>query len=90
MMTGRTYNAAEALEMDLVCRVFPDEDFESSVAQYCNEILGNSWHSLRGYKMLITETDGMSLEEGLAYEIYNGVGVGPDMQERIADFGSKK
>ena len=53
-------------------------------------MLGNSWHSLRGYKMLITETDGMSLEEGLAYEIYNGVGVGPDMQERIADFGTKK
>ena len=90
MLTGRTYTAVEALEMDLVCRVFPDEEFESAVSQYCREMLSNSWHSLRGYKMLITETDGMSLEEGLAYEIYNGVGVGPDMQERIADFGSKK
>ena len=33
--------------------------------------------------MLLSSTDGMSLEEGLAFEVYNGVGVGPDMQERI-------
>ena len=90
MMTGRTYTGAEALEMGLVCRVFADKDFDSAVAEYCHEILVNSWHSLRGYKMLLTETDGMSLDQGLAYEIYNGVGVGPDMQERIAGFGKEK
>ena len=90
MLTGRTYTAAEALEMELVCRVFPDDDFEAAIAEYCQEILANSWHSLRGYKMLLAATDGMSLEEGLAFEVYNGVGVGPDMQERIAGFGSKK
>lgn len=90
MLTGRTYTAAEALEMDLVCRLFPDDDFEASIASYCDEMLANSWHSLRGYKMLLTETDGMSLDEGLAFEVYNGVGVGPDMQERIAGFGKKK
>jgi len=90
MLTGRTYTAAEALEMELVCRVFPDDDFEAAIAEYCQEILANSWHSLRGYKMLLSATDGMSLEEGLAFEVYNGVGVGPDMQERIAGFGSKK
>jgi hypothetical protein len=32
----------------------------------------------------------MSLGEGLAYEVYNGVGTGPDMAERIAGFGRKK
>ncbi|HCC45237.1 MAG TPA: enoyl-CoA hydratase [Gammaproteobacteria bacterium] len=90
MLTGRTYTASEALYMDLVCRVFPDDEFESAVADYCNEILANSWHSLRGYKMLLSKTDGMSLDEGLAFEVYNGVGVGPDMRDRIAGFGSKK
>ncbi len=90
MLTGRTYTASEALYMDLVCRVFPDDEFESAVADYCNEILANSWHSLRGYKMLLSKTDGMSLDEGLAFEVYNGVGVGPDMHDRIAGFGSKK
>ena len=90
MLTGRTYGAVEALEMELVCRVFPDDAFDDAIAGYCAEILANSWHSLRGYKMLLSETDGMSLEEGLAFEVYNGVGVGPDMQERIAGFGKKK
>lgn len=52
-------------------------------------MLANSWHSLRGYKQLIINTDGLSLDEGLAYEVYNGVGVGSDMQERIAGFGKK-
>lgn len=90
MLTGKTYTAAEALAMDLVNAVFPDDEFEAGVAAYCAEMLANSWHSLRGYKHLITNTDGMGLEEGLAYEVYNGVGVGPDMQERISGFGKKK
>lgn len=89
MLTGKTYTAAEALDMDLVNRVFPDDSFEADVAQFCADMLVNSWHSLRGYKQLMINTDGMSLDEGLAYEVYNGVGVGPDMQERIAGFGKK-
>ena len=52
-------------------------------------MLANSWHSLRGYKMLMMETDGMTLDEGLAYEVYNGIGVGPEMAERINGFGKK-
>ena len=31
----------------------------------------------------------MSLTEGLAFEVYNGAGTGPDMAERIAGFGKK-
>ena len=31
----------------------------------------------------------MTLDEGLAYEVYNGIGVGPDMAERISGFGKK-
>lgn len=89
MLSGRTYTGAQALAMDLANLVFPDDSFEADVKNYCNEMLANSWHSLRGYKHLIRNTDGMSLDEGLSYEIYNGVGVGPDMQERIAGFGKK-
>ncbi len=90
MLTGKTYTAAEALAMDLVNAVYPDDEFEACVAKFCADMLANSWHSLRGYKQLITHTDGLSLEEGLAYEVYNSVGVGPDMQKRIAGFGKKK
>ncbi len=89
MLSGRTYTGEQALAMDLANLVFPDESFEADVKNYCTEMLANSWHSLRGYKHLIRNTDGMSLDEGLSYEIYNGVGVGPDMKERIAGFGKK-
>ena len=90
MLTARTYTGAEALAMGLVVQVYADADFETEVLAYCREMLENSWHSLRGYKTLLNATDGMSLGEGLAYEVYNGIGTGPDMAERIAGFGRKK
>ncbi|HCG70455.1 MAG TPA: enoyl-CoA hydratase [Gammaproteobacteria bacterium] len=90
MLTARTYLAADALAMGLVVQVFADQDFQAQVIVYCREMLQNSWHSLRGYKALLNGTDGMSLTEGLAYEVYNGAGTGPDMAERIAGFGKKK
>ena len=89
MLTARTYTAAQALDMGLVVQVFDDDAFEAEVVAYCQEMLQNSWHSLRGYKALLSGTDGMSLTEGLAFEVYNGAGTGPDMAERIARFGKK-
>lgn len=89
MLTGKTYTAAEALGMDLVNAVFEDDAFDDRAPQFCTEMLNNSWHSLRGYKHLINNTDGMSLNEGLAFEYYNGMGVGLDMGERLAEFGKK-
>ena len=89
MLTARTYTAAQALDMGLVVQVFDDDAFEAEVVAYCREMLQNSWHSLRGYKALLSGTDGMSLTEGLAFEVYNGAGTGPDMAERIARFGKK-
>ena len=89
MLTARTYTAAQALDMGLVVQVFDDDAFEAEVVAYCREMLQNSWHSLRGYKALLSGTDGMSLTEGLAFEVYIGAGTGPDMAERIAGFGKK-
>ena len=70
MLTARTYTAAQALDMGLVVQVFDDDAFEAEVVAYCREMLQNSWHSLRGYKALLSGTDGMSLTEGLAFEVY--------------------
>jgi hypothetical protein len=41
-------------------------------------------------KQLLSDTDGMSLAAGLAYEIYRTPGVGPDMRERIDAFMNRK
>jgi enoyl-CoA hydratase len=32
----------------------------------------------------------MTLDEGLAHEVFRGEGVGPDMRDRIAAFANRK
>lgn len=89
MLTARIYSAEEAMQMGLCNYYFPEEEFEVSVDAFCAEMLANSWFSLRENKRLLRDTDGLTLEEGLAHEIYRGAGRGPDMAERIANFGKK-
>ncbi len=89
MYTARTYSGREAETMGLCNLCFADADFDTSVTSFCEEMLANSWFSLRANKQLLRETDGLNLEAGLAHEIYAGQGVGPDMAERIGGFGKK-
>jgi len=37
----------------------------------------------------VTHTDGLPIGAGLAHEIYNSEGVGPDMRDRIAAFAAR-
>lgn len=89
MFTCRPYTGAEALAMGLANMCVPDADFDRELQSLAATILGNSWFSHRGNKRLLTETDGLTLDAGLAHEVYRNPGVGPDMQERIAAFTSK-
>ena len=89
MFTAKTYSGREAEVMGLCNICFSDAEFESSVEGFCADMLANSWFSLRANKNLLRETDGMSIEAGLAHEIYQSEGVGPDMAERIGGFGKK-
>jgi enoyl-CoA hydratase len=45
---------------------------------------------LRENKRLLIETEGMTLEAGLAHEVFRTRGTGPDMQARIASFAQRK
>ncbi len=89
MMTAKTYTAEEALAMGLCNLKFPAESFFADASAFAESILKNSWFSLQANKKLLIDTDGMSLADGLAHEIYNNAGRGPDMEERIAAFGKK-
>ncbi len=63
---------------------------EEELARLTADILGQSWHSLRGYKQLLNETEDLDLASGLAWEIANSPGVGPDFAERVgAKFGGR-
>ena len=90
MFTCRTYSGREAAEMGLANVCVPDAEFDDQIAALSAQILANSWFSHRANKRLLLQTDGLPLEAGLAHEVYRGEGRGPDMQERIAGFSSKR
>ena len=75
--------------MGLANMCVPDADFDAELQSLAATILANSWFSHRGNKRLLLDTDGMTLSEGLAHEVYRHPGVGPDMRDRIAAFTSK-
>ena len=89
MFTAKTYSGREAEAMGLCNICYTDEEFDTSVRSFCTEVLKNSWFSLRANKKLLLDTDGLSLEAGLAHEIYRNEGVGPDMAARIGGFTKK-
>jgi len=90
MTTSRPYTAAEALAMGLVNLCFPDELFDQELRKLTDTILANSWHTLRGNKRLLRETEGMALAEGLAHEVYRTPGPASDMKQRLAGFSGKR
>ena len=89
MLTAKTYSGQEAEAMGLCNTCYADDEFDASVQNFCAGMLENSWCSLRANKKLLLDTDGLSLEAGLAHEIYRNEGVGPDMAARIGGFTKK-
>src|SRR5579871_5494827 len=90
MFTCRTYSGREAEAMGLANACVPDAAFEGAIDALAEEIAANSSHSHAANKRLLEDTDGLSLAEGLAHEVFRGEGVGPDMRERIAAFANRK
>lgn len=86
MLTAKTYSAQEAVDMGLVNVCVPDEKFEEEIQSLATQILANSWFSYRANKRLLKNTDGMSLADGLRYEIEEAEGFGPDYTQRINAF----
>ena len=89
MFSARTIDAAEAMRVGLADICVADDELEGEVARLASEILDNSWHTSRTTKQLLTETDGMSLADGLAHEYYRNPGPAPDWRDRVAGFGRR-
>lgn len=87
--TARTYSGAEALAMGLVNSCVADDGFDAELERLTQSMLANSWFSLRAFKRLYKDTDGLPLRAGLSHEIHRTEGRGPDMQQRIAAFMNK-
>lgn len=65
LVSGSQIPAAEALSVGLVNRVFPDEEFASSVEAYARNLAEKPSTSLSLTKRLLYHTDGMSLEQAI-------------------------
>lgn len=89
MFTCRTYSGREAEAIGLANSCVADDRFEAAIEALAAEIAANSSFSHAANKRLVTHTDGLPITAGLAHEIYNGEGVGPDMRERIAAFAAR-
>lgn len=83
MFSTRSYDARAAERMGLIDICVAEDAFETEVAALVADIVGQSWHSLRGNKRLLNESEGMELTAALAYEIANSPGAGPDFAERV-------
>lgn len=86
MMTSRVVEAPEAIELGLVDLLAPPGRLDEVLKAFVAELLANSWFTNFAVKRLLSETDGMSLAEGLAHEHYRYPGCAPDHQQRIAAF----
>lgn len=83
MFTAHVFSGREALAMGLANICVPDADLDAEIARFVGEVLANSWRSNRANKKLLIETEFMSVEAGLAHEMYRSAGRGPEMRERL-------
>jgi enoyl-CoA hydratase/carnithine racemase len=86
MFTCRTYSGAQAAAMHLANFCFPDARFDAELAALSAEILSNSWYANQVIKRALIETDGLSLHDAHALELFKNEGLAPDAGKRIAKF----
>jgi enoyl-CoA hydratase/carnithine racemase len=89
MFTADMIDAGEAVRIGLAEYAVPLADFDAEIEQLAGRILANSAFSHAANKALLEATDGDPLDAGLAWEVMENPGVGPDMRERIAAFNKR-
>lgn len=90
MYSGRVVSGAEAAAMGLANRCVPDDQLDPATLELASSVVANSWHTLRADKMLVRGGLERTLSEALAFERARSPGAGPDMLERLQQFGKKE
>jgi enoyl-CoA hydratase len=86
MFTCRSYTGAEAAAIHLANFCFPDDKFDAELAALSTDILSNSWYANQVIKRALIETDGLSLHDAHALELFKNEGLAPDAGKRVAKF----
>ena len=87
MFSGRVVGGAEAVALGLANRCVPADELMEAAEAMARSFLANSWFTLRADKMLVNGGLDRGLSEGLRFERTEGPGSGPDMAERLKQFG---
>ena len=87
MFSGRVVGGAEAVTLGLANRCVPAGELMDAAEAMARSFLANSWFTLRADKMLVNGGLDRGLSEGLRFERTEGPGSGPDMAERLKQFG---
>ena len=86
LLTGRSYSGREAQAMHLANFCFPDDRFEAELAALTTDILANSWFANQVIKRALIETDGLTLRDAYALDLFKNEGLAPDAAQRAASF----
>jgi len=86
MFTGKVVSGSEALKLGLANECVPDQSLRDRTIEIANQIVQNSWHTLRSDKHLVNAGMSMSYEDGKLFEREKSPGPDPDMQTRIKNF----
>ena len=87
MFSGRVVGGAEAAEIGLANRCVPEAELMDATRAMARQFLENSWFTLRADKMLVNQGLSYTLADGLKFERENSPGRGPDLEERLKNFG---
>ncbi|HMT42748.1 MAG TPA: enoyl-CoA hydratase-related protein [Sphingorhabdus sp.] len=82
--TGLPVSGAEAAQIGLANHVVPDAELDAKALELASAIAAQSRHSVFAYKQLYLDQADLPLNAGLAHEVFNSVGVGPDFLERVS------
>ncbi|MDB6011189.1 MAG: paaF [Gammaproteobacteria bacterium] len=90
MLTSRFYSGREAQAMHLANFCFADERFDVELAALCADILANSWYANLVIKRALIQTEGLTLKNAYALDLFKNEGLAPDAAKRVAKFCKKK
>lgn len=90
MFTTDIIDATEAVRIGLAEYSVPVDGFDAEIDGPASRIAAQSGFSHRANKALLDATDGSPIDARLQWEVLEGTGRGPDHQERIAEFGSRR
>ncbi|MDP6375985.1 MAG: enoyl-CoA hydratase/isomerase family protein [Pseudomonadales bacterium] len=88
MYSGRVIAGEEAARIGLANRCVADDRLLDSTIAMARSFLENSWFTLRADKMLVNQGLNFTLGDGLEFERAHSPGRGPDLEERLKNFGN--